>query len=190
MITEIMDFPFRHHSPLKQISSAARLRRFLVTEYGLSAIVFDSTSEVYSPDHRVFFMYTDILINATPYENRIALVDSGNLLEFYIERPAEKDLVGNIYCGRVVRVLPGMQAAFVDIGLERAGFLYVDDVLISAGEVERRLAVHDQPFSQLLGSVGIRPSPAAAEYQAICLMKARMCWCRSARSRSAPREPA
>ena len=76
-------------------------------------------------------MYTDILINATPYENRIALVDSGNLLEFYLERPAEKGLVGNIYCGKVVRVLPGMQAAFVDIGLERAGFLYVDDDDIS-----------------------------------------------------------
>lgn len=92
-------------------------------------------------------MYTDILINATSYENRIALVDSGNLLEFYLERPAEKGLVGNIYCGKVVRVLPGMQAAFVDIGLERAGFLYVDDVLISSSELERRIAVHDQPFN-------------------------------------------
>lgn len=94
-----------------------------------------------------FDMYTDILINATHYENRIALVDSGNLLEFYLERPAEKGLVGNIYCGKVVRVLPGMQAAFVDIGLERAGFLYVDDVLMSSSEVERRIAIHDQPFN-------------------------------------------
>ncbi|WP_417908825.1 Rne/Rng family ribonuclease [Candidatus Electronema sp. PJ] len=73
-------------------------------------------------------MYTDILINAAPYENRIALVEGGTLLEFHIERPLEKGLVGNIYCGKVVRVLPGMQAAFVDIGLERTGFLYVDDV--------------------------------------------------------------
>ena len=95
-------------------------------------------------------MYTDILINATPYENRIALVDSGNLLEFHLERPAEKGLVGNIYCGKVVRVLPGMQAAFVDIGLERAGFLYVDDVLISSNEFERRISIHDQPFNQLI----------------------------------------
>jgi len=92
-------------------------------------------------------MYTDILINATLYENRIALVDSGNLLEYYIERPSEKGLVGNIYCGRIVRVLPGMQAAFVDIGLERAGFLYVDDVLFSSSELERRIAVHDQHFN-------------------------------------------
>ncbi len=91
-------------------------------------------------------MYTDILINATSYENRIALVDSGNLLEFYLERPAEKGLVGNIYCGKIVRVLPGMQAAFVDIGLERAGFLYVDDVIMSSSEIERRIAFHEQPF--------------------------------------------
>ncbi len=112
-------------------------------------------------------MYTDILINATPYENRIALVDSGNLLEFYLERPAEKGLVGNIYCGKVVRVLPGMQAAFVDIGLERAGFLYVDDVLISSGELERRIAVHDQPFNQLVSSAEIRSVPVSSQHPSI-----------------------
>ena len=84
-------------------------------------------------------MYTDIIINATSYENRIALVNSGNLLEFYLERPAEKGLVGNRYCGKVVRVLPGMQAAFVDIGLERTGFLYVDDIYVPASQ-RRQLA--------------------------------------------------
>ncbi len=72
----------------------------------------------------------DILVNSTEFENRIALVENGNLLEFHLERPAEKGLVGNIYRGRVVRVLPGMQAAFVEIGLERTGFLYVDDVFV------------------------------------------------------------
>ena len=73
-------------------------------------------------------MYTDIVINATPYENRIAVVERGNLLEFHLERLTEKGLVGNIYKGKVVRVLPGMQAAFVEIGLERTGFLYVDAI--------------------------------------------------------------
>jgi len=73
-------------------------------------------------------MYTDIVINATPYENRIAVVERGSLLEFHLERPTENGLVGNIYQGKVVRVLPGMQAAFVDIGLDRTGFLYVDDI--------------------------------------------------------------
>ena len=73
-------------------------------------------------------MATDLIINATSYEVRVALVEHGELVEFYLERPSEKGLVGNIYPGRVVRVLPGMQAAFVDIGLERTGFLYVDEV--------------------------------------------------------------
>jgi len=85
-------------------------------------------------------MSTELLINATPYEIRIALVEHGNLVEFYLEQPREKGLVGNIYRGRVVRVLPGMQAAFVDIGLERTGFLYVDDVHISTDEFEKRFA--------------------------------------------------
>lgn len=93
-------------------------------------------------------MYTDILINATPYENRIALVESGNLIEFHLERPAEKGLTGNIYCGRVVRVLPGMQAAFVDIGLERTGFLYVDDVHTSMSDLENRIARDERPCNQ------------------------------------------
>ncbi len=88
-------------------------------------------------------MHTDILINATPYENRIALVEKDTLLEFHIERPAEKGLVGNIYKGRVVRVLPGMQAAFVDIGLERTGFLYVDDVHVNQSKMEKQMAVQD-----------------------------------------------
>jgi ribonuclease G len=81
-------------------------------------------------------MATELLINATPYEIRIALVEHGNLVEFYLEQPREKGLVGNIYRGRVVRVLSGMQAAFVDIGLERTGFLYVDDVHITTDDFE------------------------------------------------------
>ncbi len=88
-------------------------------------------------------MYNYLLINANSYEIRIALVEQGNLVEFFIERPAEKGLVGNIYRGRVVRVLPGMQAAFVDIGLERTGFLYVDDVHLSTSELENRMLIND-----------------------------------------------
>ena len=84
-------------------------------------------------------MYNYLLINATPYEIRIALVEHGNLVEFYQERPVEKGLVGNIYQGRVVRVLPGMQAAFVDLGLERTGFLYVDDVRTDNKHFEDRM---------------------------------------------------
>lgn len=84
-------------------------------------------------------MSIDILVNATTWEIRIALVEHGNLVEYYLERPTEKGLAGNIYRGRVVRVLPGMQAAFVDIGLERTGFLYVDDIHINASAFEHNM---------------------------------------------------
>ncbi|MCP5159856.1 MAG: ribonuclease G [Gammaproteobacteria bacterium] len=70
----------------------------------------------------------EILINVTPRETRIAVVENGVLQEILVERVGRRGLVGNIYQGRVCRVLPGMEAAFVDIGLERAAFLHVSDI--------------------------------------------------------------
>ncbi len=72
-------------------------------------------------------MKREIVINASALEVRVALLEDGSLAEFYLERNAHRGLVGNIYKGKVTRVLPGMQAAFVDIGLEKAGFLHVSD---------------------------------------------------------------
>ena len=69
-----------------------------------------------------------MVINADGPETRVALIEKGQLAELYIERRRERGIVGNIYKGRVKRVLPGMQAAFVDIGVEKAAFLYVADV--------------------------------------------------------------
>ncbi|HLM48211.1 MAG TPA: ribonuclease G, partial [Myxococcaceae bacterium] len=74
-------------------------------------------------------MSSILVINAAGRETRVALVEGGHIAEFYLERKKDKGIVGNIYKGRVVRVLPGMQAAFVDIGLEKAAFLYVSDVV-------------------------------------------------------------
>jgi ribonuclease G len=73
-------------------------------------------------------MANELIINARPHETRVALVENGVVVELHIERKTGQELIGNIYRGRVVRVLPGMQAAFVDIGLERSAFLYVTDV--------------------------------------------------------------
>ena len=73
----------------------------------------------------------DILINWTPQETRVAVVENGAVQELHIERTLERGLVGNIYAGRVARVLPGMQSAFIDIGLERAAFLHVADVHVA-----------------------------------------------------------
>jgi ribonuclease G len=70
----------------------------------------------------------EVLINVTPRETRVAMVENGVLQEVLIERASKRGLVGNIYKGRVCRVLPGMQAAFVDIGLERAAFLHIGDI--------------------------------------------------------------
>ena len=73
-------------------------------------------------------MQEDILINWSPQETRVAIVENGAVQELHVERALERGLVGNVYLGRVVRVLPGMQSAFIDIGLERAAFLHVADV--------------------------------------------------------------
>lgn len=70
----------------------------------------------------------DILINWTPQETRVAIVEAGAVQELHVERALERGLVGNIYLGKVARVLPGMQSAFVDIGLDRAAFLHVADL--------------------------------------------------------------
>ncbi|MDP2690142.1 MAG: Rne/Rng family ribonuclease [Deltaproteobacteria bacterium] len=71
---------------------------------------------------------TEILIDANPFEIRIALVEKGRLVEFYVEKAKERVITGNIYKGKVVRVLPGMQSAFVEIGLQRTAFIHVSDI--------------------------------------------------------------
>ncbi len=73
-------------------------------------------------------MTSEIIINSNPREIRVALVENNQLAEIFIEHKAKKGIVGNIYKGVVTKILPGMQVAFVDIGLEKAGFLYVGDI--------------------------------------------------------------
>ncbi len=73
-------------------------------------------------------MPNEILINVTPQETRVAMLEQGVVQELHIERASARGLVGNIYLGRVARVLPGMQSAFVEIGLERAAFLHIADI--------------------------------------------------------------
>ncbi len=74
-------------------------------------------------------MQQDILINWSPQETRVAVVENSAVQELHVERTLERGLVGNIYLGKVARVLPGMQSAFIDIGLERAAFLHVADLV-------------------------------------------------------------
>jgi ribonuclease G len=80
-------------------------------------------------------MSEEILINVTPQETRVAVVENGVLQEVYIERSQKRGLVGNIFKGHVSRILPGMQAAFIDIGLERTGFLHTSDIATLSEEI-------------------------------------------------------
>src|SRR5512138_1488684 len=115
-----------------------------------------------------------LVINAAGAETRVALVENGTIHEYYLERKREKGIVGNIYKGRVVRVLPGMQAAFVDIGLEKAAFLYVGDVYgdpdfseeFELTEGEHAPVLHEVPSEQEAEEQELRVSqgePAVAE---------------------------
>ncbi len=90
-------------------------------------------------------MTEDFLINFTPQETRAALMQQGVVQELHVERNASRGIVGNVYQGRVVRVLPGMQSAFIDIGLERTAFLHVADIWS-----DRHNGDHARPIEKIL----------------------------------------
>lgn len=93
-------------------------------------------------------MTEDILINVTPFETRVAVVEQGSVQELHIERSIQRGHVGNLCLGKVVRVLPGMQSAFVDIGLERAAFIHVAD--LRQNRAERTSGAVITPIEKLL----------------------------------------
>ncbi len=99
-----------------------------------------------SPDRRSLLLSNEqILINVTPQETRVAIVEQGVVQELHVERASARGLVGNIYLGSVARVLPGMQSAFIDIGLERAAFLHVADIW-----TRRDAPESDRPIERIL----------------------------------------
>ena len=105
-------------------------------------------------------MSRDILIDVCGPMTRVALVDSSDIQELYMESPTSEKLVGNIYKGKVQNILPGMQAAFIDIGLNKNAFLYAGDILVDTADfvgmdekgVEKSL--REQPAIRKLLSVG------------------------------------
>ncbi|MFO7156533.1 MAG: Rne/Rng family ribonuclease [Pseudomonadota bacterium] len=109
-------------------------------------------------------MSSILVINASDPETRVALVENGHITEFYLERNRERGIVGNIYKGKVLRVLPGMQAAFVDIGLDKAAFLYVSDVTYdpSFSEKQYDLTEGEHPESESPPDVDAAEAEAAA----------------------------
>src|ERR1700749_2172594 len=90
-------------------------------------------------------MTKELFVSSTPHESKVGLVEDDQLAEVYLERENEYTLAGSIYKGRVTRVLPGMQSAFVDIGLERDAFLYVSDFM----ELQDEEDIDDIPASNI-----------------------------------------
>ena len=94
-----------------------------------------------------------ILINVNSFETRVAHIEKGVLVDFKIERKLLPTLVGTIHKGKVIRVLPGMQAAFVDIGLEKAAFLYVGDVLGESDSITKRVEAAERSEDEQLPEI-------------------------------------
>ncbi|HEY3056125.1 MAG TPA: Rne/Rng family ribonuclease [Thermoanaerobaculia bacterium] len=103
-------------------------------------------------------MSREIVINATKHESRIAVLDEGQVVELWVERTRHRTVVGNIYKGRVTKVLPGMQSAFVDLSLERDAFLYVSDVAEDIEEYES-----ETPDELQLDEVNQRPEASISD---------------------------
>jgi ribonuclease G len=123
---------------------------------------------------------TVVYVNVTPFEARVAVREDGALVELLIERTRERSIVGSLYKGRISRVLPGMQAAFVDIGLERDAFLYVDDVAealedegVEAAEVPAEVPIQDllregqEVLVQVTRELGSTKGPRATSHVTI-----------------------
>ena len=106
-------------------------------------------------------MSKEMVISANPHETRVAILEEGQLCEFYVEREKEFALVGSIYKGRVTRVLPGMQSAFVEIGLDSDAFLYVSDFLEDLEEFDHIVTTADEKVQKMQDQGGQVFSAAA-----------------------------
>ena len=94
-------------------------------------------------------MQKELIISTTSQETKIAILEDDELVEYYIERHRSQGIVGNIYKGKVTKVLPGMQSAFVDIGLERDAFLYVSDFFEDTEEYDKIVSTVEDEVAQL-----------------------------------------
>ena len=99
-------------------------------------------------------MTKEMIISSSAHETRVAILEDDQVAEIFIERERSRGVVGNLYKGRVSKVLPGMQSAFVDLGLERDGFLYVTDVVATFEEFDRLETDEDEPAAAGNGSRG------------------------------------
>src|SRR6187401_2675423 len=99
-------------------------------------------------------MTKEMIISSSAHETRVAILEEDQVAEVFIERERSRGVVGNLYKGRVSKVLPGMQSAFVDLGLKRDGFLYVSDVVATFEEFDRLETDEDDPPPSAPGATG------------------------------------
>ncbi len=104
-------------------------------------------------------MSKEMVISANPHETRVAILEEGQLCEYYVEREKEFALVGSIYKGRVTRVLPGMQSSFVDIGLDSDAFLYVTDFLEGIEELDEHVETASEKIPPPMDQAGLPSAP-------------------------------
>jgi len=137
-------------------------------------------------------MYKQLIINVNEHETRVALLEDGTIVELHVDRGDDSDIAGNIYKGRVLRVLPGMQAAFVDIGLNQAAFIYVDDVYHNNfKDIERFFALGSEENGAAAEEEALPLPPQRRDFPIEELLnEARKSWCRWPNRRSGPRVPA
>ena len=101
-------------------------------------------------------MSKEMIISSSAHETRVAILEDDQVAEIFIERERSRGVVGNVYKGRVSKVLPGMQSAFVDLGLERDGFLYVTDVVAAFEELDRFETEEDEQLRRLAATAAWR----------------------------------
>src|SRR5206468_10713044 len=102
-------------------------------------------------------MQKELIISTTPQETKVAILEDDELVEFYIERHRSQGIVGNIYKGKVTKVLPGMRSAFVEIGLERDAFLYVSDFFEDTEEYDKIVSTVEEEVITLQATA-VRPA--------------------------------
>src|SRR3954468_2211172 len=110
-------------------------------------------------------MNKEMVISSTPHETRVAILEDDQVVEIFIEREHSRGVVGNLYKGRVSKVLPGMQSAFVDLGLERDGLPYVSAVVVTFEEVNRLDTDDDEAGSAVPAAAGVAADGARPQGQ-------------------------
>ena len=106
-------------------------------------------------------MIKEMIVSSTALETKIAILEDDQLAELYIERNRNRGILGNIYKGRVTKVLPGMQSAFVNVGLEKDSFLYVSDFIEDTEEYDKVLTEAEEQVATALAEIEVQERPQA-----------------------------